>query len=124
MSQEGGSKRCHCKKDCLLFATCKYNKLNKPCNNHCHGGRGKIFSAEIAHLWNARKKMLFRNMKKLSIPLWSNCSSDQVISVSKNRILKTKTENDTETEQVQSRKFVSEWKHVLKECVEKTISMC
>jgi hypothetical protein len=61
----------------------------------------KIFSAKIAHLWNASKKMLFRKMKKPNIPLRSKCSSEQVITVSKKQNTKTKMENDTEMEKVQ-----------------------
>jgi hypothetical protein len=38
---------CHCKKNCSLSNTCKYKMLSKPCNTHCHGGRGKKILAKF-----------------------------------------------------------------------------
>jgi hypothetical protein len=58
--------RCHCKKNCSLSNTCKYKTLSKPCNTHCHGGRGGKKSGKISHLWNGDKKVLLHNEKKLN----------------------------------------------------------
>jgi len=43
----GNLSYCRCKTDCSKSKSCKCRKLHKLCGQHCHGGAGKIYCAEI-----------------------------------------------------------------------------
>jgi hypothetical protein len=89
MYQKGGSSQvATAKRTACYLSLVNAKSYRGPVTAIVMEAEGMIFSAELAHLWNASKKMLFCNIKKPNIPLWYSCSSEQVLSVSENKIQK------------------------------------